>query len=284
MSNHVTQKELMTALEWYVDQGVHDILQDDPIDRTVIPEPVLEEMPAYQALQSTPAPSAAPQAPQTSAYLGKTDAYEEAVKLAKQVKTLDELKEAIAEFDGVAIKKMATNLVFSAGNPEASIMFIGDAPAADEDRQGAPFAGACGQLLDRILACIDLDRGAEDIKNAVYLTNILNWRPPGNRSPAPAEIEVSLPFIEKHIQLIQPKLLVLLGGVSAKHLLGRSESISKLRKKWHDYMPVTQGLGADISAIPTIVTYHPSYLLKTPIQKRAVWDDMLSLQDKRKTL
>lgn len=284
MSNHVTQKELMTALEWYVDQGVCDIVQDEVIDRTVIPEPVLEEMPAYQVLQEASAKNTATQSQQTSAYLGKTDAYEEAVKLAKYVGTLEELKEAIAEFDGVAIKKTATNLVFAAGNPKADIMLIGDAPAADEDRQGIPFAGACGQLLDRILACIDLDRGAEDVKNAVYLTNVLNWRPPGNRSPAPAEIEVSLPFIEKHIQLIQPKILVLCGGVTAKHLLGRSESISKLRKTWHDYKAVTQGLGVDISAIPTIVTYHPSYLLKTPIQKRAVWDDMLRLQEKHKTL
>ena len=164
-------------------------------------------------------------------------------------------------------------------------MLVGEAPGADEDRQGKPFVGASGQLLDRILACIGLDRTQEDPLSSVYISNILNWRPPGNRTPNPAEIAVSLPFIERHIQLVKPKILILCGGVSAKALLGRDESISRLRKGWHDYRPQTAQLqNADAQPIPAIATYHPAYLLRTPAQKRAVWADMLSVQEKRNAL
>lgn len=163
-------------------------------------------------------------------------------------------------------------------------MLVGEAPGADEDRLGKPFVGASGQLLDRIMKYIDLDRGESDPQKAIYISNILNWRPPGNRTPNPAEIEVSLPFIEKHIALIKPKILILCGGVAAKALLGRTEGISRLRKTWHDYKPQTKGLNVDDPAIPAIATYHPAYLLRTPVQKKAVWADMLSIDQKRKEL
>src|SRR5262249_7051997 len=132
------------------------------------------------------------------------------------------------------IRKTATNTVFCDGNPASPVMLVGEAPGADEDRLGRPFVGVSGQLLDRILKCIDLDRAQEDPARAIYISNILNWRPPGNRTPSPAEIEVSLPFIERHIMLAKPKLIILCGGVSAKALLGREEGISRLRKTWHD--------------------------------------------------
>lgn len=257
------------ALEWYIGQDITDVLLDTPQDRM---KPV--EVPA--------APLPVSGAMPVVSFLGKSDAYEEAVRLASAAKTLDELREAVAAFDGVAIKKTATNLVFADGNPKARVMLVGEAPGADEDRQGKPFVGVSGQLLDKILKCIGLDRAEEDPLKSVYISNILNWRPPGNRTPSPAEVEVSLPFIERHIQLVQPKILIFCGGVSAKALLNSSEGVSRLRK-WHDYKPQTKALGAETS-IPAFATYHPSYLLRTPSQKKLVWADMLEILAKIKAI
>lgn len=274
-----THKEMLTALEFYADIGVHEVVLDQAEDYTNVPPPPLimpqGDVPphALPPVSMTEAQNTAP------AFLGKSDAYEEAVKLAKAANTLEELQNAIAEFDGIAIKKTASNMVFSDGNPKAKVMVIGEAPGADEDRQGKPFVGVSGQLLDKILACIHLDRQSEEAGNAVYISNILNWRPPGNRTPNPAEIEVSLPFIEKHIQLIKPEILILFGAVSAKSLLNTDMSISKLRRGSYEYKTITKDIGADIQ-IPAFATYHPSYLLRTPLQKRAVWEDMLKIQQK----
>jgi DNA polymerase len=157
-------------------------------------------------------------------------------------------------------------------------MIVGEAPGADEDRIGKPFVGVSGQLLDRILACIGLARTAEDPADAVYISNILNWRPPGNRTPTDAEVDISRPFIERHIALVKPRLLVFAGGVSAKGLLNSTDSISKMRGKWHDYRPATPGIADDGAPIPALATYHPAYLLRTPSQKKAVWADMLTVQ------
>lgn len=263
------------ALEFYTDHGVDVAVNDDPVDR--MKDDAKPPMP--EIVKTSVAPPAAESA---APLLGKNDARIEAAKLAQGAGTLEELCEAIAAFDGIAIKKTATNLVFSDGNPKAPIMLIGEAPGADEDRQGKPFVGVSGQLLDKIIACIGLDRTEEDPNKSIYISNILNWRPPGNRTPSPAEIEVSLPFIERHIQLIQPKLLIFCGGVAAKSLLASDASVSKLRKIWHDYVPKTPELNSD--PIPAIATYHPAYLLRTPVQKRAVWADMLMLQDKARDL
>lgn len=284
MSN-LHRKAFSAALEWYVDQDIAETIAHDPVDHTKIkvaaavpksktPPPAQPSI-ADQIRQSQAAPAA-----QTQNFLGRADAYAEALRLAKAANTLEELKAAIESFDGLAIKKTATNMVFCDGNPEASVMLVGEAPGADEDRLGKPFVGASGQLLDRILKCIDLERGADNPARAVYISNILNWRPPGNRTPSPAEIEVSLPFIEKHIALIKPKILILCGGVSAKALLGRNEGISRLRKTGHEYRPLTAGLDpAALAPITAIPTYHPAYLLRTPSQKKAVWADMLTIRD-----
>ena len=161
-------------------------------------------------------------------------------------------------------------------------MLIGEAPEADEDRAGKPFAGEGGQLLDRILACIGIDRTASDPENAIYIASLLNWRPPGNRSPSAAELELSLPFIERHIALVKPKLLVFCGGGAAKALLNTNDGISKLRGRWHSYVAQTPGM--ESTPIPAIATYEPALLLKTPSQKRAVWHDMLMLAEKRQEL
>ena len=273
------KKAAAAALQFYIDHGVDGGLLDEPVDRTAPSEAPIALAPV-KPVSSAPKP-----APESAdMLLGKSDARIEAVKLAQAAQTLEELRAAIAEFDGIAIKKTATNLVFSDGNAKAPIMIVGEAPGADEDRQGQPFVGVSGQLLDRILGCVGLERTEEDAAKAVYISNILNWRPPGNRTPSPAEIEVSLPFIERHIQLAAPKVLIFCGGVSAKSLLGSGDSISRLRNKWHDYLPQTPEYRDAAQSISAIATYHPAYLLRTPPQKKAVWADMLSLQDKRREL
>jgi DNA polymerase len=210
---------------------------------------------------------------QASPPLGAAEAIVEAQKSAKICKNLEELQQAIADFDGLSVKKTATNMVFSDGDPQSDIMVIGEAPGADEDIQGKPFVGISGQLLDKILACIHLSRKPEAGQKSVYISNILNWRPPGNRTPTDSEISISLPFIEKHIELVKPKVVVLCGGVAGKSLLQRNDSISKLRGTFHDYQTT------DGHQLKMIATYHPAYLLRTPAQKKAVWADMLMLQD-----
>lgn len=271
----VPKNPLITALEWHIEAGADEVLQDTPYDRMAAALKILQSPePATATISHLP-----PAANQSAGdLLGTAQARVEAAKIAKSCNTLDELRAAIAAFDGLAIKKTATNLVFADGNPKASVMLVGEAPGADEDRQGKPFVGQSGQLLDRILKWIGLDRTQEDPAHSLYISNILNWRPPGNRTPSPAEIDISLPFIERHIALVQPKVLILCGGVSAKGLLGSGESISKLRGKFHDYVPMTEGISENTSPIPAIATYHPAYLLRTPSQKKMVWADMLMLQ------
>ncbi|MCB1562263.1 MAG: uracil-DNA glycosylase [Alphaproteobacteria bacterium] len=297
------EKAYKAALEYYAAIGVDETLGDEALDRTALPVPdILSSVRTERAASTAAGTSSAmppgalsdrAQAPMplnTAAepsplLLGASEARAEAEKRAAQATTLEELSDAIAAFDGIALKKTATNMVFADGNPKAPIMLIGEAPGADEDRLGKPFVGVSGQLLDRILAAAGLDRQADTPEEAVYISNILNWRPPGNRTPAPAEIEVSLPFIERHIQLVKPRILILCGGVSAKALLNSEESVSRLRKMgWHDYKPRSGNAAADAQAIPAIATYHPSYLLRTPAQKKAVWADMIALTQKRAEL
>jgi DNA polymerase len=164
-------------------------------------------------------------------------------------------------------------LVFGDGNPNADVMFIGEAPGADEDREGRPFVGVSGQLLDRMIASIGLDR------DSAYITNILPWRPPGNRQPTPGEVAACLPFIQRHIQLVAPKVLVLVGGTSAKTLLGRKEGIMRLRGRWLAYQP-EQRTGFESEPIPTLATFHPAFLLRTPGQKANAWRDLLMVKQK----
>lgn len=271
---HTRQSDI-AALFYYIEQGMDALIDDAPHDR------FKERPPAAAEISNPPQPPFITQgaAPSLS-FTDQSATRAMAVERAKNALTLEELSLAIRDFDGIALKKTATKMVFAAGNPQAPVMLVGEAPGADEDRQGFPFVGVSGQLLDRMLACIGLDRAAEAPEKAVYISNILNWRPPGNRTPAPAEIELSLPFIERHIQLIKPRLLILCGGVAAQALLGRTESVSKLRGRWHDYTPVTPEFRLGAKAVPAIVTYHPSYLLRTPAQKKAAWSDLLGIQER----
>lgn len=281
------RQALKAALEWYVDNGADEAIGDAPVDRFAaakaqadksVAEAMRAESPAAEAVSSPSAPPA-PNAP-----LGASDARAQALEAALGTETLEDLKAAIAAFEGIGLKKTASNMVFADGNKDARIMYIGDAPSADDDRAGKPFVGGDGRFLDVMFKAIDIARDAETSEKALYLTNILNWRPPGGRSPAPGEIEASLPFIERHIQLAAPKLLVFGGGTVAKALLGRSEGLSKLRKRWHDYTPQCAELGGGATPIPAIVTFAPSYLLNTPAQKRGAWADLLMIKSRLSSL
>jgi len=190
-----------------------------------------------------------------------------AKSLADGAATLAELAAAMQAFEGCALKHTAANLVFGDGNPDADIMFIGEAPGAEEDREGKPFVGVSGKLLDRMIAAIGLDR------TSAYITNILPWRPPGNRKPSPAEVASCLPFVARHIALVSPKILVLVGGTSTSNLLQTSQGITRLRGRWKSYA----GSGEDIPVMPI---YHPAYLLRQPGLKREAWRDLLDIKER----
>jgi DNA polymerase len=188
-------------------------------------------------------------------------------EIADAAADLATLRTSLAAFEGCPLKHTAKNLVFGDGNPTADVMVIGEAPGADEDREGLPFVGVSGRLLDRMLASIGLDR------ESAYIANILPWRPPGNREPTPAEVAVCLPFIERHIELVAPRFLVLVGGTAAKTLLGRREGIMRLRGRWLAYRTERSE-----APIPTLATFHPAFLLRSPAQKANAWRDLLMLK------
>lgn len=195
---------------------------------------------------------------------------EDARAIANAARTLEELQAAIAAFEGCTLKRTAKNTVFADGNPASRVMVIGEAPGADEDRLGKPFVGVSGQLLDRMLGFIQLKRETD-----FYITNILPWRPPGNRTPTSGEIATCLPFIERHIALVNPKMIILAGGVAAKTIFQTSEGIMKLRGRWFDYRPAVLD-----ASVPTMAIFHPAYLLRSPAQKREAWRDLLAIRRK----
>jgi len=181
----------------------------------------------------------------------------------KKITTLSDLKKAMSNVD-IPIKYCATNMVFGMGNEKADILLLGEAPGAEEDRQGLPFVGQSGQLLDKALAAVGLDR------TKVYITNILPWRPPGNRTPNTQEVALFRPYVIKHISLIDPKVVVCLGGTSTKALLQTTEGIMRLRGRWTS----VEGISAKI-----IPTFHPAYLLRSPSQKKEFWRDFLIVKE-----
>jgi DNA polymerase len=187
--------------------------------------------------------------------------------LARAAQSLPELKAALEAFEGCALKRSATNTVFADGNPANRIMFIGEAPGRDEDRQGLPFVGRAGKLLDKMLAAIRLDR------TKVYITNVLNWRPPDNRDPSPEEAAMCLPFLRRHIELVNPEVMILLGAVSVRHVMGRHDGIMKTRGRWLEYN--VQG-----RMVPVMPTLHPAYLLRQPAHKKLAWRDLQAIEDK----
>lgn len=271
---------LRELLAFYAEAGVDEALTDEPVDRFA----ARETRPAAPARQAEPArsapalpgraeprmqPPAAPKAPVAVPDDGQVAL---ARQRAAQAATLDELRRHMAEFDGCNLKFTAKNLVFADGNPEADVMLVGEAPGRDEDLEGLPFVGRSGQLLDRMLAAIGLDR------QSVYIANVIPWRPPGNRTPTPQETEICRPFIERQIELANPKVVVTLGGASAKTLLGTPEGIMRLRGNWRGHVT------ASGKEIPTMPTLHPAYLLRNPAHKKFAWRDFLEVKAKLRSL
>jgi len=258
------------ALMWWAEAGVGFTVSDTPVDRFAAQlsaaEPAAPAREAPTARQpSAPFPASSP-APATRAPLiVGARAEGAAAERAAAAQDLAGLREAMESFDGCALRKTATQLVFSDGVPGSRVMFVGEGPGGDEDRIGRPFVGRAGQLLDRMLAAIGLDR------TKVYIANVVPWRPPGNRTPTPEETQTCLPFIRRQIAFASPEILVCLGAHSAQTLLAVKSGITRARGSWMIY-----DVG-DGRTIPAIAMLHPAYLLRTPSQKRAAWADMRTL-------
>ncbi|MCW9032951.1 MAG: uracil-DNA glycosylase [Rhodospirillales bacterium] len=253
-------------LRWYLDAGVDETIGETPLNRYVAPGKV-----ETKAVRTPHVPAPPPRQSQAQKNIqSNSEIVAQACEMARESATVEQLKKAVESFNGCPLKTTATNTVFADGNPEARIMFIGEAPGADEDREGLPFVGVSGKLLDKMLASIGLDRQ----KNA-YISNIVFWRPPGNRNPTSTEISACLPFVERHIELVDPEILVLLGGPSAKTMLGRAEGITKLRGKWFEYETPKMS-----RPVPTRALFHPAYLLRSPGQKQLAWRDLLEIKQR----
>ena len=245
--------DVLAALRLQIEWGADEAILDLPIDRFALPK--------AQIAAAVPAdpPAALPEKP--AAML------QQASDVAAKARTRDELRQALEQFDACSLRRTATKLVFFDGNPDSSLMLIGEAPGAEEDLSGTPFVGSSGKLLNKMLASIGLDR------THCLITNLIPWRPPGNRPPTDLEVSQCLPFLMRHIAIAQPKHLVLLGALASQALTGKTEGIRRLRGKW-----VTLSVPGVEQPIPTLPMFHPAYLLRTPAAKREAWADMISLK------
>ena len=267
LGNMNTEMNIKELIEWYITAGVEEIAGDTPFvfAQEEISSPILKnDSPSISKQESNIFPRQAT----TVLAQATQDARQNARELCKTAENLEDLQKLVKEFDGCSLKLTAKNTVFGDGNPTARIMLIGEAPGADEDQIGKPFVGRSGQLLDLMLKAIGLDR------NQCYITNVLPWRPPGNRTPTDAEIAVCLPFLKRQIEIINPDYLFVLGGSAANALLDCNDSISKLRGHWLTYKT---SAGKDIDVL---ASFHPAYLLRNPGQKAKVWSDLLRLSKK----
>lgn len=254
-------------LAFYLEAGVDCALGDEPVNRladpAAAPEPraAVAHQPMPRATPTLPLPVAAPR---TDATIAPDVAINSAREAARTAPTLEALRQLLENFDGCALRHTATRLVFSDGNPQARVMFVGEAPGRDEDIEGLPFVGRSGKLLDRMIAAIGLDR------SKAYIANVIPWRPPGNRTPTPQETQICLPFIQRQIELVNPDVLVTLGNPSTQALLQTREGIMRTRGKWLDYDTGTRTIRA-------IATFHPAYLLRSPSYKRMSWQDLRAI-------
>lgn len=261
-------------LEWYLAAGVDEIIGDTPTNYFALKSSAVPPSNPTTAISdnNTSAKAAAPFPTQLATtpplHLSPSAASEKARELADACKTVAELEEAVRNFDGCPLKKTATKTVFSDGNPQAKIMVIGEAPGGQEDIQGIPFCGASGKLLDKMFGSIGLDR------QTIYISNSVFWRPPGNRQPNEVEIATCLPFVEKHIALVSPKLLILSGGTATNALMKKELSISRLRGSFYEYQNCYLQ-----NPIKTVLMYHPSYLLRQPLYKKQAWQDLLMIKE-----
>ncbi len=270
-------------LRWYAEMGVDETVGDAAVDRFAVSARQRAEREAAAAARkasreaSAPGPDASSRAAPAPARpaappLSSDEAVEDARSRATKCASLDELVAVLEGFDACPLKKTATNLVFSDGNPKARVMIVGEAPGRDEDLKGKPFVGRSGQLLDRMLAAIGLSRHEEDPAKAVFISNCIFWRPPGNRKPTEAETLMCLPFVERAIELAHPDILVLLGATSAGRLLRTTQGIMRTRGRWTEY----KSPGGE--TFRTIASLHPAYLLRQPAHKRLAWRDLLEVR------
>lgn len=275
---------LLDIALFYAEAGVDEAIGELPVDRTVAPppKPVVKQQPgaavppaaaaapAQASLGSSVQAALAARAPQPVSLTAQA-AESAATSAARACSTVAELEAAIRAFEGCALKATATNTVIARGNPQAPLMIVGEAPGRDEDAQGLPFVGESGQLLDKMLKAIGRD------ESNVYISNLLFWRPPGNRDPSTEEIVACRPFIERLIELVQPKVLICTGKFSTATLLGTTQGITRIRGRWHDYKR------GDVT-VPAMPMLHPAYLLRQPGVKREAWRDMLELAAKLEEL
>ena len=263
--NDMTPEDAASALRWLAEMGAGEIIGEQPVDRLAAAPPREAPVPANPAVQPVPPvvmPGPARMLPPPAGTAS-----------AAQCNTLDEVAAALAGFDTCPLKKTATRLCYADGNPQARVMLVGEAPGRDEDIQGKPFVGKSGQLLDRMLSAIGLSRNSAERENSVFITNVIFWRPPGNRTPTEAETLMCLPFLLRTIEIQAPDFIVCLGATPAHRLTGRTDGILKLRGKW---------LSANVSGrnIPLLPALHPAYLLRQPNQKRLAWRDLLTLRQR----
>jgi DNA polymerase len=260
-------------LAFYLEAGVDCALAEEPVNRLADPDlaPAVAESPEPRSVRpvpsATPAPTMSAPAPMPAARAEAAPpeaAITSAREAARTAPTLEALRALLEQFEGCALKHTATRLVFADGNPQAKIMFVGEAPGRDEDIEGLPFVGRSGKLLDRMMAAIGLDR------SKVYIANVIPWRPPGNRTPTPLETQICLPFIQRQIELVDPDVLVTLGNPSTQTLMSTTEGIMRSRGKWRQYDTGTRTIRA-------LATFHPAYLLRQPSYKRLSWQDLRAI-------
>jgi uracil-DNA glycosylase len=253
---------LKQLLAFYLEAGVDCALLEEPVNRLADPDPTAAPAVTAQAVPASTIPVAVPA--RGDIVPAPEAAIASAREAARTAPSLDALRALLENFDGCALKSTATRLVFADGNPQARIMFVGEAPGRDEDIEGLPFVGRSGKLLDRMIAAIGLDR------SKAYIANVIPWRPPGNRTPTPQETQICLPFIRRQIELVNPDVLVTLGNPSTQTLLSTREGIMKTRGKWFDYDTGTRTIRA-------MATFHPAYLLRSPSYKRMSWQDLRAI-------
>ncbi len=258
METGITPQSAKDFLEWQIEMGATESIADRPVNR-------------YE-LVSIPVKKPAAQIFQPIEKSTELDAVSISEKLACAAENLDSLREALIGYEHCELKRGAKSTVFSDGNAQAKVMLIGEAPGREEDITGKPFVGRAGQLLDRMFASIGLSRGAEDALAALYITNIIPWRPPQNRDPESGEIAMMMPFIKRHVELVRPELLVLMGNTPCQAILGK-KGITKLRGRW------VTALG-----LPVMPMFHPAYLLRNPVIKRETWVDLMAVQARLKVV
>ncbi len=293
MEQEPTADSASLALQWLVSMGADEAIGDQPVNRFETPAapvapaalvapaaqvevvaPAMPSAPVAPVAMVAPATPVAPVAPVAPAALPASDeATADARRLAAGCNSLDDLKKALETFDACPLKRTAANLCLSDGLMGAHVMLIGEAPGRDEDIQGKPFVGRSGQLLDQMLAALSLSRHAEDPNKAVFISNMLFWRPPGNRKPTEAETLMCQPFVQRLIELARPEIIMCLGATPTQRLTGQTQGILRLRGRWFEHE-------AGGRKIPLLATLHPAYLLRQPAQKRLAWRDLLALEER----